>query len=61
MALDFLDAADHLQTQLGEFYWTLRKGGDPILAAAKLQAAIYSVEAETQNLDGQPLTTWMQK
>lgn len=61
MALDFLDAADHLQTQLGEFYWTLRKGGDPILAAVRLQAAVNNMEAETKNLDGQPLTTWMQK
>ena len=61
MALDFLDAADHLQTQLGEFYWTLRKGGDPVLAAVRLQAAVNTTEAETKDLDGQPLTTWMQK
>lgn len=61
MALDFFDAADYLQTQLGEFYWTLRRGGDPILAAVRLQSAVNNMEAETKNLDGQPLTTWMQK
>lgn len=61
MALDFLDAADHLQTQLGEFYWTLSKGGDPVLAAVRLQAAVNTVEAETKDLHGQPLPTWMRQ
>jgi hypothetical protein len=46
MATNLLKAADSLRDELSEFYWTVRRGGDTVVAAERLQAAVHSVEGE---------------
>lgn len=51
MAVELLRKVDYLRDELGEFYWTVRHGGDTTAAAMRLQLAVSSVEPETANSD----------
>jgi hypothetical protein len=46
MATNLLKAVDSLRDELSEFYWTVRRGGDTVVAAVRLQAAVNGVEGE---------------